>query len=209
VSSCPAAEYAAEAAVIQESCYNAATAAAVAPICSSGAGPSCYASPAVFILFLMTLLCSVCPLFSLFQVLELLQADVVMRQAAAAAGPLPAGGSGAGGSGGAGPSCSASSSAAAAAAAAVPMAVELEGAPAAFAEQLTAEVEDLKAEMVVAHRDKRVLEEQYLAQIIAVSDGVVCGSDVGLVQSFGDLCRYDREQLVLVEFMWLEWKSRV
>jgi hypothetical protein len=42
-------------------------------------------------------------------------------------------------------------------------------------------VEHLKAEMVVAHRDKRVLEEQYLAQIIAVSGRVVCGSDVGLV----------------------------
>jgi hypothetical protein len=101
------------------------------------------------------------------QVLELLQADVAMRQAAAAAGPLPAGNPGAGGSGGAGPSCSASSSAAAAAA--VPMAVELEGSPAAFADQLSAEVEDLKAEMVVAHREKKVLEEQYLAQIIAVS----------------------------------------
>jgi hypothetical protein len=38
-----------------------------------------------------------------------------------------------------------------------------------LADQLTAEVEDLKAEMIVAHRDKKVLEEQYLAQIIAVS----------------------------------------
>jgi hypothetical protein len=113
------------------------------------------------------LICCLLPLLppSTLQVLELLQADVAMRQAAAAAGPLPAGSSGAGGSGGAGPSCSSS----AAAAAAVPMAVELEGSKAAFADQLTAEVEDLKAEMVVAHRDKKVLEEQYLAQIIAVS----------------------------------------
>eukprot|EP00879_Flechtneria_rotunda_P014696 GHRR01015357.1.p1 GENE.GHRR01015357.1~~GHRR01015357.1.p1 ORF type:complete len:292 (+),score=92.48 GHRR01015357.1:1374-2249(+) len=37
------------------------------------------------------------------------------------------------------------------------------------ADQLIAEVDDLKAEMVVAQRDKKVLEEQYLAQIIAVS----------------------------------------
>ncbi|WIA39971.1 hypothetical protein OEZ86_013401 [Tetradesmus obliquus] len=106
----------------------------------------------------------------LTQVLGLLQADVAMRQAAAAAGPLPAGSSGGAGGGGAGPSCSTS----AAAAAAVPMAVEVEGlgSKAAFADQLCAEVEDLKAEMVVAHRDKKVLEEQYLAQIIAAIEAM-------------------------------------
>jgi hypothetical protein len=80
------------------------------------------------------------------------------------------------------------------------MAVELEGSKAAFADQLTAEVEDLKAEMVVAHRDKKVLEEQYLAQIIAVSHisvlsvssfaetmfccTVGCGSVLGLLGLF-------------------------
>jgi hypothetical protein len=115
------------------------------------------------------------------QVLELLQADVAMRQAAAAAGPLPAASGGGGGSSGAGPSCSASSSSAAAAAA-VPMAVEVGGGRgAAFADQLSAEVEDLKAEMVVAHRDKKVLEEQYLAQIIAVGTHNSCNIVIWLL----------------------------
>jgi hypothetical protein len=119
---------------------------------------------------LTTTPCLLYHFYTFLQVLELLQADVAMRQAAAAAGPLPATSGGPGGgssSSGAGPSCSSS----AAAAAAVPMAAEVEGlgSNAAFADQLSAEVEDLKAEMVVAHRDKKVLEEQYIAQIIAVS----------------------------------------
>lgn len=94
------------------------------------------------------------------QVLLLLQADVATRvsQAAAAAGPGPAGEP---------PSAAPAPAPAAASSSAAAVAVEQE--PVVFADQLQLEMEDLKAEMAVAQRDKKVLEEQYLAQIIAVS----------------------------------------